>query len=168
MYVNRRVLSERNPMKKILRMIHAWVRGILSSRKCGPSSPSPCPWIRTYHVEYPSERWIVFSLSMDTDGFAMVNYTPFRRTRSSIAVFFLSLWGEIMNPSKHLFCCTRNMGSMGSMGSMVPPRVACIIPNLKRVWWDLGCWHCSGSDTYSDHVTGGSSRPKQKKLLDPI
>lgn len=131
-YVNRRVLSERNPMKKNSPN-DSWVRGILSSRKCGPSSPSsPCPWIRTYHVEYPSERWIVFSLSMDTDGFAMVNYTPFRRTRSSIAVFFLSLWGEIMSPNKHLFCCTRNMGSMGSM---VPPRVACIIPNLKRVWW---------------------------------
>lgn len=75
-YVNRRVLSERNPMKKNSPN-DSWVRGILSSRKCGPSSPSsPCPWIRTYHVEYPSERWIVFSLSMDTDGFAMVNYTP--------------------------------------------------------------------------------------------
>lgn len=47
-----------------------------------------------YHVDYPSDPWMVFSLSMDRNGLAMDDYTPFRRTyQPSIAGFFISRGG---------------------------------------------------------------------------
>lgn len=48
-----------------------------------------------YHVDYPSDPWMVFSLSMDRNGLAMDDYTPFRRTYQPSMPVFLILAAEL-------------------------------------------------------------------------